>query len=214
MPAEIIQQPAVLKFFAYLFSYIFHPLFIPVYVTYFLAFLHPAYFAGYGAAQKWWIILRVAYTMVFFPAFTVLLLKGLRFIDSVFLKTQRDRIIPYIASGIFYFWAYLVFKNQPNITPVLTAFTFAVFLSSSAALLANINMKISMHAIGMGGVIGLFLAMMQENSMLMTGPLSIAFLLTGIVCTSRMIVSDHQPKEIYAGLIVGIFCQLIAAFII
>ena len=214
VPAEVIQQPAVLIFFAHLFSYIFHPLFIPVYVTYFLAFIHPGYFAGFGTAQKWWIVLRVAYSMVFFPAITVLLLKGLRFIDSVFLKSQRDRIIPYIACGIFYFWAYLVFKNQPNITPVLTAFTFAVFLSSSAALLANIRMKISMHAIGMGGLVGLFLIIMQQNTMLMTWPLSLAFLLSGLVCTSRMIVSDHQPKEIYAGFFVGIICQFIAAFII
>ncbi len=214
LPREIIQYPAVIRFFAQLFSYLFHPLFIPVYVTYFLAFIHPGYFAGFGAAQKWWIVLRVAYSMVFFPAITVFLLKGLGFIGSVFLKTQRDRIIPYIAANIFYFWAYLVFKNQPNITPVLTGFTFAVFLSSSVALLANINMKISMHAIGMGGLIGVFLVIMQQNTMLMAWPLSLAFLLTGLVCTSRMIVSDHRPKEIYTGLLVGIICQLIAAFII
>jgi hypothetical protein len=209
-----VSQPGVTRFFAHFFSYLFHPIFIPVYITWFLAFVHPGYFAGFSAAQKWWIVLRVAYAMVFFPLITVLLLKGIGFIDSVFLKTQKDRIIPYIACGIFYFWAYLVFKNQPNITPVLTAFTFAVFLSSSAALMANIWMKISMHAIGMGGIIGVFFVIMQQHSMLMTWPLSLAFLATGLVCTSRMIVSDHQPREIYAGLLVGIVFQLIAAAII
>lgn len=156
----------------------------------------------------------VANLMIFFPLITVLLLKALRFINSVYLHTQKDRIIPYIASGIFFFWSYQVFKNQTQYPVILTSFILSVFLSASAALLANIYFKISMHAIGMGGIIGLFLVIMLQNTMLMTVPLSIAFIIAGIVCTSRMIVSDHQPKEIYAGLLLGIACQFVAAVIL
>jgi len=50
--------------------------------------------------------------------------------------------------------------------------------------------------------------------MLMTWPLSIALLITGIVCTSRLIVSDHTEKEIYIGLVVGLVCQFAAAVVI
>ncbi len=210
---ESNKQPAIVQFFAHLFSYIFHPLFIPVYVTWFLAFVHPSYFAGYGTGQKYLLLVRITINMVFFPLITVLLLKGVGFIDSVFLKTKKDRIIPYIACGIFFFWVYLVFRNQPEIPSILTSFVFAVFISSSAALMANIYFKISMHAIGVGGIIGLFIVIMLQNNMLMTVPLSVAFLITGLVCTSRMIVSDHSPKEIYTGLLMGIACQLVAAAI-
>ena len=202
------------KFSANLISYIFHPLFIPLYVGYFLMFIHPTYFVGYGSKEKYWLLIRVAYTMVFFPIITVLLLKAIGFIESVFLKTQKDRIIPYIACGIYFFWGYLVFRNQPSIPSILTAFTFAVFLSSSVALIANIYFKISMHAIGMGGVLGLFVVIMNSNTMLMTGPLSLAFLITGMVCTARLLISNHSDKEIYMGLLVGIACQLVAAVII
>jgi hypothetical protein len=212
--ALVADQPALVKFFAHLFSYVFHPLFIPVYVTWFIAFVHPAYFSGFNPQQKTWIIIRIAYTMVFFPFITVLLLKGLGFSKSIFLKTQQERIIPYIACGIFFFWAYLVFRNQPEIPKILTAFTFGVFLSSSAALLANIRMKISMHAIGMGGLLGIFLVIMFQNTMLMTWPIALALLITGLVCTSRMIVSDHTSKEIYAGLFLGLACQFVASVII
>lgn len=206
-------QPSVIKFVAHFFSYVFHPLFIPLYVTWFLTFVHPYLFAGFSVQQKTWLLTRISYTMVFFPLITVVLLKALGFIKSMLLTTQQDRIIPYIACGIFFFWAYLVFRNQPNIPTVLTAFTFAVFISSSVALMANIYFKISMHAIGMGGVLGLFLLIMNSNTMLMTLPLSIAFLLTGIVCTARLIISDHTAKEIYAGLFVGIACQLVASVV-
>lgn len=203
----------LLRFAAQFISYCFHPLFIPLYVTGFLVYVHPSFFAGYGPAQKSWLLVRVGYTMVFFPLLTVLLLKALGFISSFYLHTRRDRIIPYIASGIFFFWAYLVFRNQPEIPGVLTAFTFAVFLSSSAALMANIYFKISMHAIGMGGVLGLFLLITFSDTMLMSLPLAAAFLLTGLVCTSRLVVSDHRPMEIYSGLLMGITCHFIGAML-
>ncbi len=202
-------SPSALRWAAQFFSWILHPLFIPLYVTWFLTFVHPVYFVGYNTAQKSWLLIRVGYTMVFFPLITVLLLRALGFISSFYLRTQRDRIIPYIASGIFFFWAYLVFRNQPEIPAVLTAFTFAVFLSSSAALMANIYFKISMHALGMGGLLGLFLLITFSDNSLMTVPLSVVLLLTGIVCSSRLLVSDHSQKEIYAGLITGIICQLV-----
>jgi hypothetical protein len=204
-------QWSVVRFFAHLLSYIFHPLFVPVYVCYFLTFIHPSYFTGFGIGQKLWTIIQVAYIMVFFPLITVLLLRALKIIDSFFLKTQKDRIIPYIACGIYYFWIYLVFKNRTEIPQILTSFTFGVFLASSGALIANIFYKISMHAIGMGGVLGVFIIIMYGNTMLMTWPLCLALLIAGSVCTSRMIVSDHQPKEIYAGILLGLICQFIGA---
>ena len=71
-----------------------------------------------------------------------------------------------------------------------------------------------MHTIGCGGMLGIFIIIMNSNSMLMTWPLSIALLITGIVCTSRLIVSNHTQKEIYMGLAVGLVCQLAAAIVI
>ena len=83
-------HPDGVRFFAYLFSYFFHPLFISLYATYYLVFIHPGYFNGINEQGKIWILLRVAVNMIFFPLISVLLLKGVGFIDSIFLKTQRE----------------------------------------------------------------------------------------------------------------------------
>ena len=209
----IVPQHPVIRFLAHLFSYVFHPLFIPIYVTYFLAFIHPDYFSGFSDHGKRRLLMLIIFNAVLFPAIAVLLLKGLRFIDSIFLRTQKDRIIPYIASMTFFFWTQYVLREQIYIPRILVAFMFGVFISSAAGLLFNIYFKISMHAIGVGGLVGIFMVIMQQNTMLMTWPLSLALLLAGVVCTSRMIVSDHRPKEIYSGFIVGLICQFIGAFI-
>ena len=196
---------------AQFFSYLFHPLFIPLYMTLFLEYVHPSYFTGFSNYEKGNILIQIGMNTIFYPVITLLLLKGLKFIDSLFLRTQKDRIIPYISSSIFFFWAFFAIHGQDFIPPVLVAFVFGIFLAASAALTFNIYFKISMHAIGMGGVIGLFFVIQNSNTMLMTWPLSLAFLITGIVCTSRMILHEHRPKEIYWGIILGMVSQFVGA---
>ena len=204
----------ITRFFAHLFSVVFHPLFIPFYVVAFLIYYHPSYFSGLDL-YKSAILRSVFVNTVIFPAIALLVMKGLGFVKSIFLHTQQDRIGPYLANMIFYFWMARVFFNfKPDVTPVLAVFMTGVFLTTSVALIANIFSKISMHAIGCGGMLGIFIIIMNSNSMLMTWPLSIAMLITGLVCSSRLIVSDHTPKQIYQGLVVGLVCQFVAAIAI
>jgi len=206
------EQNIIVRFFAQLFSVVFHPLFIPFYVVAFLIYYHPSYFSGFSNYIKLKLLYTTALNTIFFPAIAVLLMKGLGFIKSVFLHTQQDRIGPYLANMIFYFWAARVFfKFQPELSPVLASFMTGVFITTSIALIANIFYKISMHAIGCGGLLGIFLIIMNSNSMLMTWPLCIALLITGVVCSSRLLISNHTQKEIYMGLLVGLICQFAAA---
>jgi hypothetical protein len=203
--------PGIVKVLAHFFSVIFHPLFIPVIAAWFLAFWQPGYFTGISPHDKTMIVIRVGYNTIFYPALTVLLLKGLGFIKSIFLKTQRERIVPYIATNIFYFWVFLVFRNQPEVPVILTSFMFGAFLASSAALIANIYFKISMHALGVGSLCGLMLIIIFSGFTYAVFLMAmLVFLITGIVCTSRMIVSDHKPGDIYSGIFIAILCQLIA----
>jgi hypothetical protein len=216
-PSHISQHseskyPVLVRIAAHLFSYIFHPLFIPVIATWYLAFILPGYFTGIPPREKLSVVISVVCNTVFYPAFTVLLLKGVGFIDSIFLKTQRERIIPYVTSNIYYFWMYLVFRNQPGVPSILTGFIFGIFLSSSVALLANIYFKISMHALGVGALSGLMLLIIFTGfSYSIFLPAMLVFLITGFVSSARLIVSDHMPFDIYTGIFFGLICQLIAA---
>jgi hypothetical protein len=209
------EQPIGVRFFAHFFSVIFHPLFIPLYVILFMIYVHPSYFSGFSKHSKFWFPMSFAWTTIFFPLFATVLLKALGFINSIFLRTQKDRIIPYMICGIFFFWMYQVCKNYPDqLAPIVPSFMLGVFFASSVGLMANIYFKISMHAIGMGGLLGIFLLIMRSNTMLMTWPLCLALLITGIVCTSRLIISDHKPSDIYMGLLAGLVCQFAAALVV
>ena len=209
------KYPLALRIPAQLFSYIFHPLFIPVIATWYLAYIHQGYFIGITPHDKLFIVIKVIANTIIFPGATVLLLKAVGFIKSVFIKTQRERIFVYVAANFFYFWMYLVFRSQPEVPAILTSFIFGVFLSSSVGLFANSYFKISMHALGLGTLCGLLLLIIFTGPPYSVFPGAMCvFIITGIVTTSRMIVSDHQPFDIYSGIFFGIVCQVIAALFV
>lgn len=208
-----VRKPAILRWPAQLISYVFHPLFIPVYVTSFIVFKYPYLFSGLGNKEQIRIIISIFINLSFFPALVVFLLWRLKFSSSIMLRTQKERIIPYVACLTFYFWAWYVLKSQPEIPRVLVQFVFGSFLAVCVAWMANIFVKISMHTIAAGGMAAFMLLIAFNGDMAMGVYLSVAILIAGLVATSRLLVSDHSYFEIYTGLIGGILSQVVAAWI-
>jgi len=207
------RQPLPIQLSAKFISYVFHPLFIPLYITYFIIQIRSYQLAGINDWINLRILLQVFVNCTFLPLASILLLRALNFIDSVFLKTQRDRIIPYIICMIFYFWNWYVFKNNHEIKDLVSV-SMAIFNASVLGFLVNISMKVSMHAISVG-VMTTFVALMAfTDSNSFSFYLSIAVLMAGIVCTSRLVVSDHSQKEIYYGFLIGILSQLAANYFV
>ena len=210
---ETPHQPAWIRLLAKVISFIFHPLFIPLYLAYFIIEIRSYEFAGIDDWGRLTRLLQVFVNCTFLPLVSVLLLRALKFIDSIFLKTQKDRIIPYIISMIFYFWNWYAFKNNHEVKDIVSM-SMAVFNASVFGFLVNISMKVSMHAIA-AGVMSTFIALLAfAETVNLSLYLAVAILLSGMVCTSRLIVSDHSQKEIYFGFLVGVFSQLAAHYFV
>ena len=204
------RQHAVLRGMAHFLSYLFHPVFVPVYLVVFMIYIHPYLFAGFSPFDKLRNVVMAFLMYTFFPLVTVLLLKALKFIDSIHLHTQKDRVIPLVACGIWYFWIWNVWRNLPDYPAEAVQFTLAVWISAFLALMANIIMKVSLHCIAMGVMLA-FVGLLAFSPNLHFGSyLSAAFLIAGLLCTARLIVSDHTQKEVYGGLVVGILSFILA----
>lgn len=209
-----LPQPKVLRVIAKIISYVFHPLFIPVYVTAYLIYIHPYLFAAYDDKQKFLRLLSVFVITVFFPAITVFLLWRLKFAESIYLKTQKERIIPFVASIIYFFWAFWVARNLEGTPKPMVFFFLGVFLSASAALMANNYFKISLHGLGVGGAVAFMILLGTLTPEPMGNIISITTIIAGLVCTARLIVSDHHPFEVYCGVIIAALTQFVAFWVI
>jgi len=190
-------------------SYSFHPVFMPTVMTIVLCYLNRVGFAGIDLKERILWVGIMALNTIFFPILSILLMKVLGFIDSIKLKTTKDRIIPLIAIMIFYFWAYRVFKsfNAPFILQVLL---LGSFWGVIVVFMANIFTKISMHTAGAGGMVGILIVLMIVGHINFLIPFLIALVIAGIIGSARMILGAHTPFEIWLGYAAGIAVQISA----
>jgi hypothetical protein len=207
----VSREPLVVRGLANFVSYVFHPLFITAYVMAFMLYVHPYAFAGYTDKMKMLRLLSILVSTTLLPAFSVFLLWRLEFISSIHLRTQRERIIPYAIALIFYFWVWYVFRNL-NSPEAVKEFLLGVFLCVCAAWMANIAFKVSMHSIAVGGMLMFIMLQAFKDAAIGQVYVSIALLITGIVCTARLMVGGHLRFEVYAGLFLGALAQVVATW--
>jgi len=191
-------------------SVIFHPLFIPLYVTCFLLFVHPLLFASYDEGRKLKLLATILVNLSFLPAVTVFLCWRLGFVSGMFLKTQRERIIPLAAAMIFYFWCWFVLKNFTEIPEIFRQFLLGSFITIIGAWLANIAFKVSLHALAMGGLLLFVVILLYTVEGGSAWYLGGALLIAGLVSSSRLLLGTHHPFEIYMGFFIGGLSQLLA----
>ena len=206
------KPPKSITYIAHIISYVFHPLFIPTYFFIYLMYLMPYKFAGITDWQLKLKLFSVFWLTAFFPAFSVFLLWKLKLSESIFLRTRKERIIPYVITMFFYWWMYYLSRNFTDQPLALKYFYFGIFVASAIGLTVNNFIKVSLHAMGISGLltavilVGFYYPVNNLVWILMS------IIITSIVVSARMVVSDHTKNELTAGFAIGVFTQ-VAAFL-
>lgn len=200
-----------LRIIATIISFVFHPVFMPTVLFALLYKLAPAGFAGVDSKMFSKLLAIIAINTLAFPLLTTLLLKGLGFIQSIYMHDPKDRIIPLIGTMIFYFWAYHVFKNI-DAPLILRVMLLGNFWGIILLFILNIFFKISMHTSAAGGFLGVMIVLLLTNPVNMMLPLFVSLIICGIIGTARLLLGAHKPGEVWAGYALGIIAQ-VAAYI-
>ena len=203
-------QPMIVKYIAHLLSYVFHPLFIPTYFFLYLMQVLPFEFVGITDWQLKMRLFSVAWLTAFFPAFAVFLLWRLKLSDSIFLRTQKERIIPYVITMFFYWWMYYLSRNFTDQPIALKFFYLGIFVASAIGMTVNNFMKVSLHAMGIAGITTSIILVSIFYPITNAIWVPLAIVLTALVVSARLVVSDHSKKELVVGLFIGVLTQLAA----
>ena len=191
-------------------SYLFHPVFMPLAMAYLLRKLTPVSFSAV-TDQKFnlWLI-SIGITTLFFPLFSIGLLKPLGFLRSLKMPRAQDRIVPLMITMIFYFWVSHVFNSMPgvNVPLILKVLLLGNFWGIIVLFMINIFTKISMHTSAAGGVIGNLIVLLILSPVDMEMPLFISLLIAGVIGTARLITGSHERGDVWLGYIIGILVQL------
>jgi len=206
------KAPKPLTYIANAISYVFHPLFIPTYFFIYLMYLMPYEFAGITDWQLKLKLFSVFWLTAFFPAFAVFLLWRLKLSDSIFLRTRKERIIPYVITMFFYWWMYYLSRNFTDQPLALKYFYFGIFIASAIGLTVNNFIKVSLHAMGISGLLMAVILVGFYYPVNNLAWILMAIVFTALVVSARMVVSDHTKNELIVGFAIGVLTQ-VAAFL-
>lgn len=214
---------SLIKFSSSIISYLFHPLLMLTYILVLILLANPFLFGirHFSEGSKL-ILLTLLYTYLY-PAFAVLMMKALGMIDSLEMKTKNERIGPFLATGIFYLWFFRNIYSDPNMPIAFIAAVLGATIGLFIAFFVNIFYKISLHAVGVGGLIGVsFITISYFSYGIMPidklGLIQIStyyllfatILISGAVGTARLVLKAHRPQEIYFGYLLGFATQLLS----
>ena len=187
---------------------------MPVLLSVILWRLMPAAFAGISPRKLTFGLISLTSTTIFFPLFTVALLKALGFIKSIHMRIARDRIIPLIATMTFYFWAQQVFGHSFKIDErevfwplIIRILLLGTFWGIILLFIGSIFFKISMHTTAAGGAVGIMIVLLFLSPINMLTALLATIVIGGIVGTARLVLREHTGPELWMGYAIGLIVQ-------
>ncbi len=169
---------------------------------------HPYYISKLYETQFYTVSMFIMVNTLVIPLLSIYLLKKFKFIDDIYIRDPKQRLIPYsILIALLCFTIYQLYKIDMHGLPL-------VFMAASAfCLLCNvfINLKftISTHAIGAGGLSALYFYLtVFEHVSAYNILLIISVLVAGISSWARLLLNAHSEKQVYMGICLGFFVVL------
>ena len=188
----------MLKKTALSISVLFHPLIMPLAGMAILLFTG-SYVSLLPFPAKKMILLLFAIGTLFLPAIMIPLAY---FRNELKMQKQDERTLPLILTFTFYILTYFLFLKIPVfgfMHNFMLGALFAVFL----ALIINLQWKISLHMIGLGGLTAFLLIIILTKQVNVYSWLLLSILASGLAGTARLYLNSHSPAQIYTGYFIG-----------
>lgn len=180
-------------------SYLLHPALFPILGVFTILKLPPY-------IQSSQVIMLTA-ALVFcgtylIPVMVSLLLYRLKVVSSLLMVNARDRRLPYAFGGLSFYVTALVLRN---IEILHEAYLF--LLASALVIIVHLFMlnfsKPSAHLAGIGGFLGLLMALSAKYSINLLPIIALTLFLSGLLAASRFYLKAHSWGEIVFGFASG-----------
>lgn len=190
------------KKFAMALSIIFQPVFVPIYSLVIL--YHANTYITYAIPQDVWkfiFIITLLNTVVFpMGVFYYFLRSGL--IESLHMHTAKERSLPFLSMIVFHLSTFYVFSRIP-VPDLFLNLILGAALSVATAFVINLKWKISIHMLGMGGIVGTIIGIVLRYQVEAVPLVMALVLLSGLVGYARLKLNAHTPLQVYAGFVMG-----------
>lgn len=205
---------------AKIISWLFLPLLIPVYAILCvmlvpseeLSPLQQNSLFHLANEQKFALVSLFSLFCFLAPSFVVVFLRVQGQLSSLMMENRKERYLPAFATILS--GGGLIYTIFSKIKPEMPGYVFIVglaigsFVTVLICTIATFRFKISLHAAGTGILSGFLIAYYSQMLLFPMWPVVLAFLLSGIVMSSRALLKLHSQRELILGYFVGFISVL------
>ena len=195
--------------FAQIISIFGHPLFMPVYAMVLIFEFNP--YIDLQIPKNVQVIVLTILTIftILLPHLTAIILHKLGVVKSIYMNTAEERKWPFLLSVL---WYYLGFELLTNVS--LPASLYLLMIGAITVILIahfiTLRWKISVHMLGVGGVIGAMIGLSQRFQFNHFYIIIVLFFVAGLIGYARLKTNSHNYRQVYAGFVLGIMVEWIA----
>jgi membrane-associated HD superfamily phosphohydrolase len=187
-------------------SYIFHPLIMPLLGIILYFSKTPRSIPDPVIKAK---VFSITILTIILPILLYFLLKTIKKVDSLHLKSTKERIIPLIINTLIIIL--ILNRVLPYYEiPELYYFYLGILFSTLTCLfLALFKIKASIHMIASAGFFMFAIALSIHFKININGTIALMCIIIGAIATSRLHLKAHTNIELLIGFFVGFLPQLV-----
>jgi len=187
-------------------SFVFHPLIMPILGVIFYFSKTPRFIPEPIIKAK---LFSISILTIVLPILLFFLLKTINKVDTIYLKSTKERIIPLFINCIIII---LILTRVLTINEIAELYFFflGILCSTLTCLfLAAFKVKASIHMIGASGCFCFALLLGIHYQININGSIALMVIILGAIATSRLHSKAHSPYELIIGALVGVTPQIL-----
>ncbi len=191
---------------AHFFSVILHPVLMPTYAL-MLIFKQSTYFSyAVSPEVKFALFSIIVLNTLLLPVIISYILLKRGWIKSLEMQKREERMMPFLTNLILILLsAFMIYKLK--LPRVFFLLTLGASAAVAVAVIVNIKWKISIHMIGIGGLIGTLFGLSTFLLVDLRIMIIVFLIIAGLLGTARLTLGAHKPAQIYVGFLAGFLCE-------
>ena len=194
-----------------LISILLHPMFMPILALHLTLLVLPS--LALTLSQNLLLIYGILiFSTMVLPLISIFWLMQKGKVSSLEMSNHKERSLPLFKTVIWMSFGYYLLQNLLFYTPILKAELLGAILIILLAAIISKFWKISLHLLGIGGMVGVFIALqiMHGDFIYL---LLLFILLSGLLGVARVKQKAHNYAQVYAGFLVGLSVELITLLV-
>jgi len=195
--------------FAQFISVLAHPLFMPSYAFSLLMYTNPYINMMISDSTKNVVIIILSLFTIVLPILTAIILKQLRVIDSIYMKTTEERKWPFVFTLVWYYMAFQLLAKL-YIPQSFLLLMLGAISAIGLSLIITLRWKVSIHMLGIGGLIGAIISISHRFQFDHSNLIMLLLIFAGLIGFARLKTHSHNYRQVYVGFLLGFLVEWIS----